>query len=406
VNISREYQVSFLMAGTAFFTLAGYEFIRSSSTVLFKTAYGAENLPLVLAAMPFVVFAGVALYGRILTHLGPRRTLMVTSMGSLMLIVACYLAVLSGSKMITPVLYLTKEFYIVLLIEQYWSYINSSIKAGTARKVNGPITFVSGLGATAGGHLLGIAAEPLGTATMVLLGGLFILPAVALGDYTYRRFGEPERPPTEKASSDMGWSLFKENPVLVYLLAIVLSSQMVSIVLDLKFQELLSLQFVGEPDKETAFQGRFFGSLNLASGLLQVAIAPLLMTAVSLRFIHICLPLIHFVAIGYAFIEPSVWSVGVAFFLFKALDYSIFRAAKEILYIPLSFDARYRAKEDIDVFGYRTGKGATSVAIVVLQRAGVVMGNFYLGMALVATAVWLLLIFPLTSKAEATQDED
>ena len=171
MTLNREYQISFLMAGTAFFTLAGYEFIRSSSTVLFKTAYGAENLPLVLAAMPFVVFAGVALYGRILSMLGPRRTLMVTSLGSFFLILACYLAVLTGSKVITPVLYLTKEFYIVLLIEQYWSYINSSIKSDTAKKVNGPITFVSGLGATAGGHLLGVAAEPLGTASMVLIGG-------------------------------------------------------------------------------------------------------------------------------------------------------------------------------------------------------------------------------------------
>ena len=47
--------------------------------------------------------------------------------------------------------------------------------------------------------------------------------------------------------------------------------------------------------------------------------------------------------------------LALAFFLFKAFDYSIFRAAKEVLYVPLSFDERYRAKEIIDVLGYRTG---------------------------------------------------
>ena len=117
-KLSREYQVAVLMALSAMFTLAGYEFIRSASTVLFKSAYGAENLPLVMAAMPFVVFAGVALYGRILTALGPRRTLLVTSLGSGLLIFCCYLSLLSGSKIVTPVLFLIKELYIVLLIEQ------------------------------------------------------------------------------------------------------------------------------------------------------------------------------------------------------------------------------------------------------------------------------------------------
>jgi AAA family ATP:ADP antiporter len=90
--------------------------------------------------------------------------------------------------------------------------------------------------------------------------------------------------------------------------------------------------------------------------------------------------------------------------LFKAFDYSIFRAAKEILYVPLSFDERYRAKEIIDVFGYRTGKGASSVVIVVLQNAGILMANYYLAIAFAATGLWLALIFPLTRRAKATRD--
>ena len=155
-----------MMAAAAMFTLAGYEFLRSAATVLFNTAYGAENLPLVMAAMPFVVFAGVALYGWILSQLGPRRTLLVTSLGSAMIIFCCYLVILTGSKLITPVLFLIKEFYIVLLIEQYWSYINSSLKPATAKKVNGPITGIAGLGGVIGGNLVAEFAVPLGTETI------------------------------------------------------------------------------------------------------------------------------------------------------------------------------------------------------------------------------------------------
>ena len=398
MRVSKEYQIAFLMAAAAFFTLVGYEFIRSPATVLFKNTWGAENLPLVMSAMPVVVFGGVALYGWILSHLGPRRTLLVTSLGSSFFIVACYLGLLTGSKMVTPILFLVKELYIVLLIEQYWSYINSSLTTATAKKVNGPITGIAGIGGVVGGSVGSLIVGPLGTEAMVLAAALMLIPAAMVSNLTYRLHGEPEAPDTsdESVSHHMGWQMFRSNPTLVCLLAIVLSTQVIAAVLDFKFNELLSVEFAGATDMETAFQLRFWGFLNLASIGLQFVIAPLLLSFIALRLVHLMLPLIHFTAIIFAIIEPSVFSVGLAFFLFKAFDYSIFRAAKEILYIPLEFDARYRAKEVIDVFGYRTGKGGSSVLITLAQRAGVIMGNYYLYIAFFMAAIWLTLIFPLT----------
>ncbi len=404
--MKQQVQLAALMASAALFTLAGYEFIRSASTVLFKNAYGAENLPLVMAAMPIVVFLGVAIYGRILSKLGPRRTLMVTSLGSGCLIFACYLAVLSDSKLITPVLFLLKEFYIVLLIEQYWSYINSNLTPAGAKKLNGPITGIAGVGGAIGGLLVGATAQTWGTEAMVAVAALSVIPAALVSNIAYKKFGEPERPAVVAAHGQMGWGLFKENRTLAYLLAIVLLSQLVAAVLDFKFQGLLSLEFAGSPDEETAFQGQFWGTLNSSVIVLQFVLIPILMSWVHLRLIHILMPAIHLTAITIAIIEPTIWTVGVAFFLFKAFDYSLFRAAKEVLYVPLSFDERYRAKELIDVFGYRTGKGGSSVAIVALQNLGYVMSAFYLPIALAATSLWLALIFPLTRSNPATSQPD
>lgn len=401
----QQFLVAAMMALAAMFTLAGYEFIRSASTVLFKTAYGAENLPLVMAAMPFVAFAGVAGYSRLLTALGPRKTLMVTSLGSGCLIFVCYLLVLSGSKTVTPVLYLLKEIYIVLLIEQYWSYINSRLSTGNARKFNGPITGIAGLGGAIGGTLVGVTATSWGTETMLLLAAMSLIPAALVSNFAYLKFGEPEIEKTSNTSGEMGWGLLRENSTLAYLLGIILISQIVSAVLDLKFQGLLSIEFAGARDEETAFQGQFWGTLNTIVLAFQFVITPILMSYVSLRLIHILMPTIHLIAITVALLYPSVMTVGIAFFLFKAFDYSLFRAAKEVLYVPLSFNERYRAKELIDVFGYRTGKGASSVGIVVLQKAGVAMSGLYLPIAFAATAAWLVLIFPLTREAKATREE-
>lgn len=396
MQFNREYRVAALMAASAMFTLVGYEFIRSSATVLFKSAYGAENLPLVMAAMPLVVFLGVAVYGWTLSQIGPRRTLLVTSLGSSMVILACYLIVETGARWITPVLFLFKEFYIVLLIEQYWSYINSSVTPQTSRQVNGPVTGIAGLGSAAGGWMVAMSAESLGTEAMVLLAAFALVPAALVSNTTYRIYGEPELPPKSASHGHLALSMFRENPTLASLLAIVLSTQVIAAVLDFKFQGLLSLEFAGRPDAETAFQGKFWGMLNGSSLLLQFVITPLLLSFFSLRLVHLLMPLIHIAAIGVAVVEPSVLTVGVAFFLFKAFDYSLFRGAKEVLYVPLGFDERYRVKEVIDVFGYRTGKGASSVVIVLLQRAGVMMSNYYLAIGLAMALVWLALVFPLT----------
>ena len=406
MQISRDYKIAAFMAVSAMFTLTGYEFIRSASTVLFKTAYGADKLPLVMAAMPVVVFFGVWLYSRLLSLLGPRRTLLVTSLGSGLSILACYLVLLTGAKWITPVLFLLKEFYIVLLIEQYWSYINSSVAPASAKKVNGPVTGIAGLGGAVGGTLVGASAGQYGAESMVLFAAIACLPAALMSNLGYQLFGEPEQPLEAQKSDSMGWHLFRQNPTLAYLLAIVMASQLVSAVLDYKFQSLLSVQFSGDPDAETAFQGWFFGTLNTSVLVFQFVITPLALTFVGLRWIHILMPLLHLTAITAALVEPSIFSVGLAFFLFKAFDYSIFRAAKELLYVPLSFDERYRAKEVIDVFGYRTGKGASSVVIVALQNAGVLMTNYYLFVAFAATTLWLALIFPLTSRARAIRNDD
>lgn len=112
------------------------------------------------------------------------------------------------------------------------------------------------------------------------------------------------------------------------------------------------------------------------------------------------MPLVQVGAIAWALMSPSVMSVGAAFFFFKMFDYSLFRGAKELIYLPLSFNARYRAKEFIDVFGYRTGKGGSSLVILALQKLGLQMMNYYLFIALGFALLWLLLIVPLTSEGE------
>jgi len=48
----------------------------------------------------------------------------------------------------------------------------------------------------------------------------------------------------------------------------------------------------------------------------------------------------------------------------KSLDFSVFGVVKEMLYIPLKPDEKFRAKAVIDVFAYRSSKAVASLLIL------------------------------------------
>ena len=117
------------------------------------------------------------------------------------------------------------------------------------------------------------------------------------------------------------------------------------------------------------------------------------------------MPTIQLGAIGWALLAPSLWSVGAAFMAFKTLDYSLFRGAKELVYLPLSFDGRYRTKELIDVFGYRSGKAISSLGIAALQRTGFELTAYFLPSAFALGTLWMGLTLPMTTKRITSTDD-
>lgn len=406
--LSRPVFAGLTIGVSAAFLLCGYELVRSTSNTLFKEAYGKERLPAVMALMPLGVVAALYVYGRLLSWLGPRKTLLATTLLSAAGIWACYAAIRAGIPAATWPLYILREAYVVLLIEQYWSFLNSTLGASAAKKLNGPICGVASFGAVLGSTLVNQLSTRWGTPVMLVLGAASCLPAAVFSEIAYRRCGEPKRDqatdghrstqmgkaPGASVGGYLGLGLFRAHPMLAFLLLTIVATQVLSTVLDLSFQGLLQ-DAIPDRDAQNEYSGLFFLRLNAAAALSQFVLTPLMLRYAPLRPVHIAIPLVHVAACGWLLGEPTLEAAGVAYLLFKALDYSLFRSAKEILYIPFSFDVRYRAKEVIDVFGYRCGKGGTSLLITILQGAGAVFTvPIYAVTAMVSAGAWLAAILP------------
>ncbi len=397
-------RASLCMAASAFFLLIGYEFMRSSSTSLFITAYGKGAVPVATLFMPLAVIAFLYVYGILLGRFGAKWTLVATTIGSGALIAGGFVMHKAGIKFASALLYVLREAYVVLIIEQYWSYINSKVSAEHARKLNGPICGISSLGAIAGGMTTAAFVGQIGTDSFLLFAAVACIPAAIFSIWAFEIGGNPRGQAADPQSIGhkgkanwrdvVGLSLMRREPILAWILTIVLTTQVVAAMTDFAFQGALA-DAIPETDARTAYLGSFFAKLNMIALVLQFIGAPILLSWLRYDWINLAIPTIQIATCAWAALEPSLVSTGAAFMTFKAIDYSLFRAAKEILYIPLSFDARYRSKELIDVFGYRFGKGGASLAVTAAVAQGVVFtAGRYAVLALGAVFVWLALVIP------------
>ncbi len=387
------------IAFSAAFLLCGYEFVRSVSSSLFIEAYGARSLPVVMALGPVLTLALIYGYGRLLSATGPRTAILVTSLLSAGVILGCFVGIRSGSRAATAVLYVFREAYIVILVEQVWAFINSTVRAKEGSRLNGPVCGVASLGAIAGGLLVQRYAVQFGSAPLLVMAAATLLPTALCALLAYRIGGEPKPTPDEEHGrhGHLGFQTLTRHPVLWRLALLIALTQVVSTVADLQFSRYVE-QAIPQKDLRTQWFGGFYAWLNVGSAAGQFIVAPLLLAWVSHRVIHAAIPLIHLALAAAVLVSPGLPTAAACYLVFKVMDYSVFRAVKELLYIPLSFDARYRAKEIIDAFTYRAAKGVTSGLLAGVGRFVALPLAVFPAVIIAALAGWLALVFPLTRK--------
>lgn len=69
------------------------------------------------------------------------------------------------------------------------------------------------------------------------------------------------------------------------------------------------------------------------------------------------------------------------------MDYSLFRAGKELLYFPLSYQEKTQGKAWVDIFGYRVAKGGASL-LLLLTAALPAFGAWSIAAA--GTVLWII----------------
>ena len=135
--------------------------------------------------------------------------------------------------------------------------------------------------------------------------------------------------------------------------------------------------------------------------MLQVLTAPIV-GALGVVLVLALIPGVVGAAMTTAWILPRALTTSVAFIAAKAFDSSLFRAAKEMLYLPLDARAKTVGKTLVDMGTYRAAKAGASVLVLLLVPLG---PGGVVGTAVAITALWLAWTLQLGPRYHAARAE-
>lgn len=350
-----------------FFITCEYAITKPTSNSIFIAHYGVKLYPYAwLATVPLNLFI-VTLYNRFLPRLGCFQMFLCS--------VACIMGmnVLSGlyvaeNSFLSFLLYVWKDIYVLLMFQQLWSVIHTRTEMSKAKYLYGILFGVGGCGAIFGSMVPSFLAVKMGSEHLLFLTVPLYLLFVGFYYLMLRQSGYLNNKDLKIASHKVskGFQLIRSSTSLKFILLIVVLMQLSTTIMDYQFNTFLHLKYPMQ-DLRTQFYGRLWGVINTCKLCLQFFATFLLVQFMGLRNSHFVVPGILLMNSILSLFSPSFGMVTYCFGVIKTFDYSIFNIIKEMLYIPLKTDEKFKAKAIIDVFAYRSAKALASLFVIGMQ---------------------------------------
>jgi AAA family ATP:ADP antiporter len=383
-----------------FLIITGYYQVKPASRSLFIEYLGADYLPYVWIGTAVVLGGAISFYHRWVARYPRDGVVFATCLTVIAALVLFRLLMISPGPGVAVAFYIFVDIFSVVLVEQFWSLSNSLYGTDTGRRWYGLVGTGGLVGGVAGGAIATslIRFTPLQTPDLLLVAAVIIALILGLTRTMskwglYREGATQERPQDGGATAGAG--LF-DRRYLILIAATLFLAQLAEPVVEFQFLKSVEAVYT-DREARTAFLSLFLSVLGLVSIGINLVLTPLVHRVLGV----IAGLLVQPVALGCfsgAFIGfPSLMLASAMKISDRGLSYSINRASKELLYVPIRAVLIYQAKAWIDMLGYRVFKVAGSVLILLFtQWLPWVASVEQLGwLTLTICVVWCLIVIRL-----------
>lgn len=144
-----------------------------------------------------------------------------------------------------------------------------------------------------------------------------------------------------------------------------------------------------------AFYGRFYSVVNLVGLLIQLFLVSRIIKYVGVRWAILALPVISLGAYGLLAFYPVLSAVRWAKTAENATDYSLMNTVRQTLFLPMTREQKYKAKQAIDAFFWRAGDVLSALLVFVgstwlaMSASDFAKVNFALVLVWIGICAWV-----------------
>jgi AAA family ATP:ADP antiporter len=392
-----------------FSILCGYYILRPMRDAM-GIAGGVEQLHWLFTGTFVAMLAAVPLFGWVTSRFPRRRFLPYVYYFFIANLLAFYalLSAMGSHVYVARAFFVWTSVYNLFVVSVFWSFMADLYTNAQAKRLFGFVAAGGTAGALVGPVLAAALARPLGTATLLLLSAGFMGVAVLCVHRLIAWNAEQGSAPAEQHSAEarpLGGGVVAAIPLVLrspYLLGIALFMLLfttASTVLYFQQAQIVRDAFATAEERTSVF-----AVVDLAVNALTMTTQVFLTGRVvrglgiawSLALVPVLLGL-GFVALGFA---PVLGVIVVVQVLRRAGDYAITRPAREMLYVVLGREEKYKAKNLIDTVVYRGGDAVSAWAYAGLRAMGLSLGAIAF-VAVPIAGLWAWLAHRLGRRQEA-----
>ena len=362
-------------------------------------AQGADKLPWLMTTTLAVMLVANPLYAALVSRVPRKRFIPAVShffAANLLVFAGLFVWLPShGGSLLGYVFYVWLSVFNLFVVSVFWSLMADGFTEDQGKRLFAMISMGGTLGAVVGAAL----TEALTRSAWVETSGLMLMAALGLelavfcmlklaGIFKLSDAGQGAREPGPDFRA--GFKAIMASRYLQSICLYMLLFTITSTFLYLMQGDIVASSFASRAERTAAF-ARMDVATNILTLLLQLLVTSRLIRRIGVAGVLMVLPLLTTVGMGALALWPGFAVLATVQVLRRGMHYAIDRPAREILYIPLGPEEKYKSKAFIDTFVFRGGDFlgvwapsffaalAVPVSLAALGSAGLWVG----------TAAWL-----------------
>jgi len=366
---------------------------------------GVENLQWLFTGTLLVMTAVIPLFGWVSSRFPRQQFLPYVYLFFIVMLLLFYS--LMGSEIVQTTV--ARAFFIwasvfnLFVVSVFWSFMADLYNNAQARRLFGFIAAGGTVGALTGPALTAILVQPVGARNLLLISALFlgwaIICIIKLSSWSKSNNAARTTSSEESDEVAIGGSIWAGILYVVrspYLLGICLLMLLFTTLAT--FLYFMQAQIIRDAFADSEQRTAVFASIDLTVNALtlviQVFVTSRLIKWFGLAVVLAIIPILLAIGLSLLSIAPVLPVLLAVQVIRRAGNYAVMRPAREMLYVVLSREEKYKAKNLIDTVVYRAGDAVSAWVYAGMRSLGMSLSGIAI-LAVPLALLWAWIAFKL-----------